>query len=159
MPLGLAVRCVCEHTFAMPWQPSYTEDEARAAIAAAGSWIEVLKALGINYHGRNIATVRRWAAKWGISVDHLSDGRGVRRARYSDEQLRQAVSASLSWAETLRRLGYCPTGGNWRTLKKRTAALDISTAHFDPGLPPAKPSRNARCLRSSFGTPRTAAII
>jgi ferredoxin/DNA-binding transcriptional ArsR family regulator len=42
------------------------------------------------------------------------------------------VAASLSWAETLRRLGYCPTGGNWKTLKKRTAALGASTAHFDP---------------------------
>jgi hypothetical protein len=52
--------------------------------------------------------------------------------RYSEEELAAAIADSRSWAETLRRLGYCPTGGNATTLKKRVTALGISTAHFDP---------------------------
>lgn len=32
----------------------------------------------------------------------------------------------------LRELGYCATGGNWKTLKQKCASLAISTAHFDP---------------------------
>lgn len=116
----------------VPWKPTYTEAQARQAVAGAASWREVLDALGCNYHGKNINTFRKWAARWGISTVHLPDNRGVRRPRYTDEELAAAVAASLSWAETLRRLGYCPTGGNWRTLKRRTAALGIPTAHFDP---------------------------
>jgi hypothetical protein len=38
----------------------------------------------------------------------------------------------MSWAETLRRLGYCPSGGNPETLKKYVAMWGISVEHFDP---------------------------
>jgi transposase-like protein len=126
---------VCEHVF-VPWAPTYTRDEAQAAIEGATSWRDALTAIGRQYHGKNIATLRKWAARWGISTAHLSDyreaNRGRRRPRYSDAELAEAVEQSLSWAETLRRLGYCPSGGNWRTLRRRTAELGISTDHFDP---------------------------
>jgi hypothetical protein len=51
---------------------------------------------------------------------------------YTEEEAREAIAASLSWAESLRRLGLCPTGGAWRILKKYVAIWQISTAHFDP---------------------------
>jgi transposase-like protein len=104
------------------------------AIDGAPSWAVALKSLGYAYHGKNIATIRKWAERWGISTDHLSDlrGRPTLRLRYSERDLREAIAASFSWAEALRRLGYCPTGGNWKTLKKRVAELGISTEHFDP---------------------------
>ena len=120
--------------FAMPWKPHFTRPDADAALRDAESWADVLETLGYAYHGKNINTVRKWAARWEISTDHLSDNRGDRRfrTRYSHAELQEAVAASLSWAETLRRLGYCPTGGNWKTLKNRTAELEISIEHFDP---------------------------
>ena len=118
----------------MPWRPHYDEADARAAIQSAASWRDVLKALDYRCHGKSIETVRRWAARWGVSTAHLTDRRGVRRGLigYSDAELRAAVVASRSWAETLRRLGYCPSGGNWKTLKARAAELGISIDHFDP---------------------------
>lgn len=117
----------------MPWKPRYTEEEARAAIESSTSWAEVMEALGYGYFGKNIKTVRRWAAKWGISVDHLPNNprRNVRH-RHSAVDIERAVAASRSWAEALRRLGYCDTGGNWMTLKRRVFELGISTEHFDP---------------------------
>ena len=133
---------MCSH---MPWRPHFTEDEARSALTGAESWREVLEALGYRYHGKNIETVRKWAARWDIPTSHLTDQRAPRRARYTEAQLREAVAASLSWAETLRRLGYCPTGGNWRTLKRRVTALGISTAHFDPYAASRGP-RNGRMI-------------
>jgi hypothetical protein len=110
------------------------EQEVARAISEATSWGEVLRSLGYAYHGKTIATVRKWAERWGISTQHLSDlrGRSTRRIAYSDADLRAAVAASFSWAEVLRRLGYCPTGGNWLTVKRRVLELGIPVDHFDP---------------------------
>lgn len=55
-------------------------------------------------------------------------GRGP---RYSEREAREAIVTSLSWAESLRKLGLCPSGGGWRTLKKYALLWEISTDHFD----------------------------
>jgi hypothetical protein len=118
----------------VPWKPRYSQDEARAAIAASTSWAEVMEALGYGYHGKNIRTLRRWAAKWDIPTDHLPQskkGQAIRH-RHSVAEISAAIAASRSWAEALRRLGYCQSGGNWKTLQKRVAELGLSTVHFDP---------------------------
>ncbi len=52
--------------------------------------------------------------------------------RYSETDARRAVAASLSYAETLRALGLCATGGNWRTLRTWVERWGIATDHFDP---------------------------
>lgn len=54
------------------------------------------------------------------------------RPRFTEEELRAAIAASSSWAETLRRLQYRSAGGNWKTLKKYAALWEIPTDHFDP---------------------------
>jgi hypothetical protein len=51
---------------------------------------------------------------------------------YTKEQASAAVAASRSFAEALRLLGLCPSGGAGRVLKKWTVAWEISTDHFDP---------------------------
>lgn len=118
----------------MPWKPSYNEAEARQAIGAATTWKEALAALGCGYFGKNIETLRKWAGHWGISTDHLPSARRGPRVRhpYDEEEARKAIQASRSWSEALRRLGYCHTGGNPDTLRRKAAAWGISTAHFDP---------------------------
>ncbi len=117
----------------MPWLPRVTKAQLAEAVAGAESWHAVLERLDYAYHGKNIATLRKWAGRWDIDIGHLSDYRGGRPAPgYSEAELRQAVRESLSCAETLRRLGYCPTGANGQTLKRRAARLGISTEHFDP---------------------------
>lgn len=58
---------------------------------------------------------------------------------YSENEARTAIAASRSWAESLRRLGLCPSGGAWRVLRKHATTWGISTEHFLPGgRPPAK---------------------
>jgi hypothetical protein len=52
--------------------------------------------------------------------------------RYSEAEAREAVAASLSWSEALRRLGMCSTGGGYRVLQKYAAIWAIPTDHFDP---------------------------
>jgi hypothetical protein len=56
-------------------------------------------------------------------------GRGL---SYTEQEAKRAISTSYSWAESLRKLGLCPTGGGWRVLKKYAALWEISTEHFDP---------------------------
>lgn len=55
-----------------------------------------------------------------------------RKVGYTEDRARAAVAESKSWTEALRRLGYCPSGGNPATLKKYAAIWGISTDHFDP---------------------------
>ena len=52
--------------------------------------------------------------------------------RYTEAQLREAIAASLSWTEALRRLGLRDAGGNLRTIQRHAEAWGISTEHFDP---------------------------
>jgi hypothetical protein len=51
---------------------------------------------------------------------------------YTEEQAREAIANSYSWAESLRKLGLCPSGGAWRVLKKYAEIWGIATDHFDP---------------------------
>ena len=53
-------------------------------------------------------------------------------SRYTEQQAREAIQSSRSFAEALRRLGVCASGGNWLTLRRRAEEWQISTVHFDP---------------------------
>jgi hypothetical protein len=55
----------------------------------------------------------------------------TRRVRFTEEQLREAILASRSYAEALRRVGLRPAGGNHATIRKYAARWNIDTAHFD----------------------------
>jgi hypothetical protein len=50
---------------------------------------------------------------------------------YSETEARRAIAASLSYAEAMRRLGMCGSGGAVPVLKKWVDRWGISTAHFD----------------------------
>lgn len=52
--------------------------------------------------------------------------------RYSEDDARAAIAASLSWTEALRRLGMCASGGGYRILQKYASVWAIPTDHFDP---------------------------
>jgi hypothetical protein len=55
-----------------------------------------------------------------------------RGPRFTEDQARKAIAESSSWTEALRKLNYCPTGGNPKTLKKYARMWGVSTDHFDP---------------------------
>src|SRR5262245_22054209 len=59
-------------------------------------------------------------------IPHLKS----RTARYNDEALQQAVSESISSAQTLEKLGVRAAGGNYAYLKKRISELGLDTSHF-----------------------------
>jgi hypothetical protein len=51
---------------------------------------------------------------------------------YTEDEARESIAESLSYAEALRRMGMCASGGAAPILKKWAAAWGISTTHFDP---------------------------
>jgi hypothetical protein len=53
--------------------------------------------------------------------------------RYTEQEARIAIAASHSYAETLRRVGLRPAGGNHALFRKYVDEVwRISTDHFDP---------------------------
>lgn len=58
--------------------PKFTEEEARAAIAASLCWSDALRRLGLRAAGGNHRTIQRWAMEWGIPTEHF-DPNAVRR--------------------------------------------------------------------------------
>ena len=68
---------------------------------------------------------QRRSVRWRTYVHHMPP-------RYSEQEAREAVAASRSWAEALRRLGMRPGGNNIKTLRAYAERWGIATDHFDP---------------------------
>ncbi len=57
--------------------------------------------------------------------------------RYSEDEARAAIAASRSYAEALRRLDMCDSGGAWRVLQQYANEIwGIPVDHFDPAAAP-----------------------
>lgn len=77
------------------------------------------------------------------------------RRRYTDDQLRAAVSASRTMREVLVRLGLAPYGGNYETTWRRISALKLDARHlraarnFGRRLPTISDEEIAEAVRTS----------
>jgi Zn finger protein HypA/HybF involved in hydrogenase expression len=63
---------------------------------------------------------------------------------YSEQEAREAIAASLTVTEALRRLGMCPTGNAPKILRKYIAEWRIPIDHFDPDLARRRALERAR---------------
>jgi hypothetical protein len=52
------------------------------------------------------------------------------KSKWTDGQLRDAVTGSASFAQVMRTLGLAVSGGSYGTVTRRIAALDLDTSHF-----------------------------
>lgn len=50
--------------------------------------------------------------------------------KYDENQLRKAVNESFSLAQTLKKLGLIPCGGNYLVLKKAIVYFNLDISHF-----------------------------
>lgn len=62
-----SVRSICEHVFV----PSYSESEAREAVAAASNHSAALRLLGLCPTGGSTAVLKQWLVRWRISTEHF----------------------------------------------------------------------------------------
>ncbi|WP_205699519.1 HNH endonuclease [Conexibacter sp. SYSU D00693] len=114
----------------MPRPLSYTEAQAREAIAASRSLTEALRRLGVCQSGGSIPVLRKYVELWGIPTDHLDPRgaalEGLRRSRATPRPLEELlVAGSLVARGTLKRRLYaeglkeprcelCGQGEHWR---------------------------------------------
>ncbi|MGW7101058.1 HNH endonuclease signature motif containing protein [Streptomyces sp. NPDC054838] len=108
----------------------YTRELLTEAAARCKSIEEVVARYGIRPHpGLGHYLMRRFSA-YGIDVSHFQRRAYVRHVKPDDAVLRDAVAASRSLAETLRRLNR-PAGFGWRaSLKTWILEAGLDTSHF-----------------------------
>jgi hypothetical protein len=83
---------------------TWTDQQLSDAVKASANWRSVMRALGYGERSSSagaIRIVRRRAAQLGLDSSHF---RGKRR--WSDAQLRQAVTGSRSWVEVSHGHGW-----------------------------------------------------
>ncbi len=115
----------------MPRRRSWTDEQLRAAVGSSVMLSEVCSKLGIvpgDYDG-----LRRHIVRLGLDVSRFRPSPTAilpRPRRWTDRELVEAVAASCSLAEVMRRLGYQPSGGIHRMLVGHIKRLGLDNSHF-----------------------------
>jgi hypothetical protein len=111
---------------------TWSDAQLTEAVKASASWRGVMRELGLNATSAGaIRIVRRNVTRLGLDTSHF---RGKRR--WSDAQLRRAVSESQSWDEVLEALGLAVNGGGMRThVKSHAIRLNVNFGHLEADTP------------------------
>ncbi|MGE5187351.1 MAG: HNH endonuclease [Acidobacteriota bacterium] len=110
-----------------------SDDRLRAVVADSRTCTDVLRALGVELHTNNFVKLRRRITVLGLDTSHFlreRDKRNGRRTRWTDDELRAAVASAWGYAETIRKLGLIPAGGNYDQVRRRIGELSLDTSHF-----------------------------
>ncbi|WP_422758797.1 hypothetical protein [Paenarthrobacter sp. C1] len=102
---------------------TWSDDQLREAVRSATSYSGVLRNLGLR--GKETKSLKRHITRLELSTEHFKPVRS-----YSDEQLKEAVAASLTVSEVLRRLGMTPRGGSHAHVSKRIQRMGLDNSHF-----------------------------
>lgn len=109
----------------------YTRDELADAAARSGNTAELLELLGVEAFRSAHENVRKACLRHGVDISHF---RRRNAAPVMDpERVREAVAASRSFAEALRRIRLEDTTSTRRHLKRLIAEHGLDTAHFIGG--------------------------
>jgi PD-(D/E)XK endonuclease len=113
-------------------QYNWSDAQLVDAVRSSTNWRGVMRELGLNATSAGaIRIVRRHVVRLGLDTSHF---RGKRR--WSDAQLKHAVSASQSWDEVLGVLGLAVNGGGMRThVKSHAIRLALEIGHLEAGVP------------------------
>jgi hypothetical protein len=107
---------------------TWTDAQLTDAVKTASNWRGVMRELDLNATSAGaIRIVRRHAVRLGLDTSHF---RGKRR--WSDAQLRHAVSESQSWDEVLDALGLAIDSGGMRThVRSHAIRLGLNFSHLE----------------------------
>jgi hypothetical protein len=140
---------------------SWTDDQLAEAIKASTNWVSVMRELGFGERSSSagaIRIVRRRVVELGLDASHFQ-GKGKRR--WSDGQLRQAVTESSTWGEVLTRLGLSSNSGAPPHIKANAIRLGLDTSHLNQlshlGRPPTEAPAEISDLKADLKHLRVAA--
>ncbi|MFC4328437.1 HNH endonuclease signature motif containing protein [Streptomyces andamanensis] len=105
---------------------AYTRDRLEEAARGARTLSEALERLGVDPRSTTRRYVLGRMRKLGVDISHF-EPEGVKWTR---EILEQAVAASTTMCEVLRRLGLEVVGGHHTHISRRIKAYGIDTSHF-----------------------------
>ncbi|WP_010474432.1 HNH endonuclease [Streptomyces sudanensis] len=137
----------------------YTRERLAQAAEQCSDLDEVIAFFGTQPYGKLRRYLTRRFARFGIDVSHFASGTAP--SRPTPGELREAVAASVSVAEALRRLGRPDNAAQRAGFRRWTAAAGVSTGHFlgqahGRGKPGAIPARRPEdILVKHAGTRRT----
>ncbi|MFI0988267.1 HNH endonuclease [Streptomyces exfoliatus] len=104
----------------------YTRERLAGAAASSRTLSEALGKLGVDPKSGSRRYIRDRMRKLGVDTAHFErEG-----AKWTREILVEAVAASASVQDVLRRLGIDAVGGHHTHISRRLAVLGIDTSHF-----------------------------
>jgi hypothetical protein len=112
-----------------PHPPSWTDAQLAEAVKASTHWVSVMRELGFGERASSagaIRIVRRRADELGLDSSHF-----LGKRRWSDAELRHAVSESTTWNEVLMRLGLSTNSGAPPHVKANAIRLGLDTSHLN----------------------------
>ncbi|MGW6059838.1 HNH endonuclease signature motif containing protein [Streptomyces sp. NPDC055189] len=104
----------------------FTTEELRTAAAAATSVRGMARSLGVPEDSRSRATLSRMLRARHIDTGHFSH----RRPLIPEDELRDLVQSSTSYADVMRGLGMEVNDTNHRRIRRAAARLGLDTSHF-----------------------------
>lgn len=105
---------------------TWTDEQLRQAVKDNVSWRAVARALGLKgTSAGTVRAIRRHATRLELSTTHFTGQR-----RWSDGQLREAVTKSGSWTAVLAYLGASDDGENRVRVKGHAVRLGLDCAHL-----------------------------
>jgi hypothetical protein len=110
------------------------DDALRDAVRSSHNFEEVARTLDLDLGSTTRERLQKRARALNIDTSHLARKEPTltrtKRRRWSDEQLREAVRTSFSFAEVLRCIGLVAAGGNYDQVQRRISELELDTSHF-----------------------------
>ncbi|MEU9087905.1 HNH endonuclease signature motif containing protein [Streptomyces sp. NPDC048357] len=118
----------------MPVSP-YTRERLTEAASTSRTLTEALERLGVDPKSGSRRYLHDRMRKLGVDVSHF-EPEGMKWTR---EVLTEAVAASTTMCEVLRRLGLEVVGGHRTHISRRVKSFGIDTSHFKLPSPAGRP--------------------
>lgn len=118
----------------MPISP-YTRERLAEAAEGARTLTEALERLGVDPKSGSRRYLHDRMRKLGVDTSHFQ----AEGTKWTREILAEAVAASTTMCEVLRRLGLEVVGGHHTHISRRVKAFAIDTSHFALPSPAGRP--------------------
>src|SRR5918999_3210325 len=104
----------------------WTDEQLVAALEKSHSWGGVLRELGLKPTSTTSKRgIQQRIAQLGLDASHITGKR-----RWTDQDLRNAVACSSTWAEVTAILGYSSSTSGRATIKSHAARLGLDLSHL-----------------------------